>query len=160
MGTPEFWVLVAFVIFLGLLVYLGVPGKILGALDNRAVKIRAELDEARALREEASRVLADYARKREQAEREAEQLIADAKAEAERVAADAKVKAEQFVARRTAQAEQKIAFAEAQAVSEVRSAAADAAVEAASRVLGAQAQGPLGDKLFDKGLSDVRAKLN
>ncbi|MFD1703160.1 ATP F0F1 synthase subunit B [Methylopila henanensis] len=160
MGTPEFWVLVAFVIFLGLLVYLGVPGKILGALDNRAVKIRAELDEARALREEASRVLADYARKREQAEREAEQLIADAKTEAERVAADAKIKAEQFVARRTAQAEQKIAFAEAQAVSEVRSAAADAAVAAASRVLGAQAQGPLGDQLFDKGLSDVRAKLN
>lgn len=161
MGTPEFWVLVAFVIFLGLLVYLGVPGKILHALDNRAVKIRAELDEARSLREEASRLLADFARRREEAEREAETLVANARIEAERVAAEAKLAAEQFVARRTAMAEQKIAQAEAQAVADVRAAAADAAVSAAAKVLSGQSQGgPLGDQLFDNGLSEVRAKLN
>lgn len=160
MGSAELWVAVGFVLFLGILVYAGVPGKILGALDIRSAKIKAELEEARALREEAGRVLADYARKREQAEAEAEQIIAAAKLDAERQAVDAKAKAEEFVARRTKMAEQKIALAETQAVAEVRAAAADAAVSAAERVLIAQAKGKLGDQLFDKGLSEVRSKLN
>lgn len=160
MGSATFWTLVAFVIFLGILVYVGVPRKILGALDTRSAKIKAELEEARALREEAGRVLADYARKREQAEAEAEQIVAAAKLDAERLAVDAKAKAEEFVARRTKMAEQKIAFAESQAVAEVRAAAADAAVSAAESVLSAQAKGRLGEQLFDKGLSEVRAKLN
>lgn len=160
MGSATFWTLVAFVIFLGILVYVGVPAKILGALDTRSAKIKAELEEARQLREEAARVLADYARKREQAEHEAAGIVAHAKADAERLAADAKAKAEEFVARRTKMAEQKIALAEAQAVAEVRSAAAEAAVAAAERVLTAQSKGALGDQLFDKGLSEVRAKLN
>ena len=160
MGSAEFWVLVAFVIFIGIVVYLGVPGKVTSALDRRAAKIKAELDEARALREEASRLLAEYARKRDQADREAEEIIASARADAERLAADAKAKVEEFVARRTRQAEQKIAMAEAQAVSEVRSAATDAAVAAAADVLTSQARGPLGGKLFDNGLSELRAKLN
>jgi F-type H+-transporting ATPase subunit b len=160
MGTPEFWVLVAFVIFIAGMVYLGVPGKITSALDSRAAKIRAELEEARSLREEASRVLADYARKRDQAEREAQEIVASAKLDAERLAADAKLKAEEFVARRTKMAEQKIALAEAQAIAEVRAAAADAAIGAAEKVLVGQTKGPLGEQLFDKGLSEVRGKLN
>lgn len=160
MGSAELWVAVGFVIFIGILVYVGVPGKILGALDTRSAKIKAELEEARALREEAGRVLADYTRKREQAEAEAEQIIAAAKLDAERQATDAKAKAEEFVIRRTKMAEQKIALAETQAVAEVRAAAADAAVSAAERVLFGQTKGKLGDQLFDKGLSEVRSKLN
>jgi F-type H+-transporting ATPase subunit b len=160
MGSAELWVLVAFVIFIGIVVYVGVPGKITGALDSRAAQIKAELDEARALREEAARVLAEYTRKREEAEQEAKALVENARRDAEAFAADAKVKADEFVARRTKAAEQKIALAESQAVSEVRAAAADAAVTAAERVLSAQTKGPLGDELFDKGLGEVRAKLN
>jgi len=160
MGSAEIWVLVAFVVFLGIVVYVGAPGKILAGLDSRSTKIKAELDEARALREEAARMLADYKRKREEAEREAEAIVANARRDAAAYAADAKAKAEEFVARRTKAAEQKIALAESQAVAEVRAAAADAAVSAAERVLTGQAKSGLGDQLFDKGLSEVRAKLN
>jgi F-type H+-transporting ATPase subunit b len=160
MGSAEFWVLVAFVIFFGIVFYVGAPTKILAGLDGRSAKIKAELDEARTLREEAQAVLADYKRKREEAEREAEAIVASARKDAEAYAQDAKAKAEDFVARRTKAAEQKIALAEAQAVAEVRSAAADAAVAAAERVLGAQAKAELGGQLFAKGLSEVRAKLN
>lgn len=160
MGSAELWVLVAFIIFMAIIVYVGVPGKILGGLDSRSNKIKAELDEAKALREEAASVLADYRRKREEAEQEAKAIVATAKKDAENYAADAKAKAEEFVARRTKAAEQKIALAESQAVAEVRAAAADAAVSAAERVLGAQAKGELGEQLFKTGLSEVRSKLN
>lgn len=160
MGSAEFWVAVAFVIFMAIVFYVGAPAKILDALDSRSAKIKAELEEARALREEAASVLADYKRKREEASREAEAIVASAKKDAEAYAADAKAKAEEFVARRTRAAEQKIALAESQAVAEVRAAAADAAVSAAERVLSGQAKGDLGTQLFEKGLSEVRAKLN
>jgi F-type H+-transporting ATPase subunit b len=160
MGSAELWVAVAFVIFLGVLVYFGVPGTIARALDSRSAKIKAELDEARSLREEAARVLDDYRRKREEAEEEAKAIVANAKTDAEGFAADAKAKAEEFVARRTRAAEQKIALAESQAIAEVRAAAADAAVAAAETVLVGQTKSGLGEQLFDKGLSEVRSKLN
>jgi F-type H+-transporting ATPase subunit b len=160
MGSAELWVAVAFVIFLGVLVYFGVPATIARTLDARSAKIKAELDEARSLREEAARVLDDYRRKREEAEEEAKAIVANAKTDAEGFAADAKAKAEEFVARRTRAAEQKIALAETQAIAEVRAAAADAAVAAAETVLVGQTKSGLGEQLFDKGLSEVRSKLN
>ena len=160
MGSVEFWVLVAFVLFFAIVFYVGAPAKILKALDDRSRRIKAELDEARALREEAAQVLADYKRKIAEAEQEAQAIVASAKKDAEAYAVDAQAKAKEFVARRTRAAEQKIALAESQAVAEVRAAAADAAVAAAERVLGAQARNGLGDDLFDKGLSEVRTKLN
>ena len=99
------------------------------ALDHRSARIKAELDEARRLRDEAGKLLAEYQRKQREAEREAEAIVADAKAEAERVAAEARVKMEEFVARRTKLAETKIGQAEAQALADVRAAAAEAAVD-------------------------------
>src|SRR5213075_2450000 len=101
LNEPENWVAVAFVIFIGLLIYLGVHKKIIEALDHRSARIKAELDEARRLRDEAGKLLAEYQRKQREAEQEAEAIVADAKAEAGRVAAEARVKMEEFVARRT-----------------------------------------------------------
>ena len=111
------------------------------SLDDRAARIKAELDEAKKLKEEAAALLADYQRKRGEAEHEAADIIAGAKAEAERLAADAKAKLEEFVARRTKLAETKIAQAEAQAAADVRAAAAEAAVAAAEKILAAANQG-------------------
>jgi len=156
----ETWVAIAFVVFIGLLAYLGVHKKITEALDHRRDRIKADLDEARRLKDEAMALLAQYQRKRQQAENEAQSIITEAKAEAERLAAEAKVKAEEFVTRRTKLAEQKIAQAEAQAVAEVRSAAAEAAVAAAEKILTAEAKGPLANELVAKGVEDVRKKLN
>jgi F-type H+-transporting ATPase subunit b len=159
-AEPEFWVAVAFFILMGLFAYLGVHRTVLKRLDNRSDRIRAELDDARRLKEEAGKVLAQYKARQASAEREAQDIIASAKAEAERIAAEAKAKMEDFVARRTKTAEGKIALAEAQALADVRAAAANAAVSAASTILSQSVKGPVADDLLAKGIAEVRAKLN
>lgn len=157
---PETWVAIAFIILMGVFVWLGVHRTVLTALDHRADRIKGELDDARRLKEEAAKVLAEYKAKRTTAEREADEIVANAKAEAERIASDAKAKMEDFVARRTKTAESKIALAEAQAVADVRAAAADAAVQAASTILSQSVKGSLADDLLAKGIDEVRRKLN
>ena len=156
----EVWVTLAFVVFLGLLGYVGVHKSLAKALDDRAARIKAELDEARKLKDEAALLLAEYQRKRQQAESESQEIVAGAKAEAERLAVEAKARIEEFVARRTKMAETKIAQAEAQAAAEVRSAAADAAVAAAERILSREAKGELANALIAKGIADIGKKLN
>jgi len=159
-AEPETWVAVAFVILMGVFAYVGVHKKVLSALDHRGARIKAELDDARRLKDEAAKVLAEYQTRRATAEREAEDIVAGAKAEAERIATEAKAKMEDFVARRTKAAESKIALAEAQALADVRAAAADAAVSAASRLLSQTVKGQVADDLLTKGIAEVRQKLN
>lgn len=157
---PETWVAIAFVILLALFAYLGIHKTVLTALDHRSQRIKAELDDAKRLKEEAAKLLGEYQTRRASAEREAEEIIANAKAEAERIATEAKAKMEDFVTRRTKTAESKIALAEAQALADVRSAAANAAVEAASTILSQSVKGSVADDLLAKGIAEVRAKLN
>ncbi|QPF85484.1 ATP F0F1 synthase subunit B [Bradyrhizobium genosp. L] len=157
---PETWVAVAFVVLMIVFAYLGVHRTLLTALDHRAERIKAELDDARRLKDEANKLLGEYKARRASAEREAQDIIASAKAEAERIAAEAKTKMEDFVARRTKTAESKIALAEAQAVADVRAAAANAAVAAASTILSQSVKGPVADDLVGKGIAEVRSKLN
>ena len=157
---PETWVAVAFVLFIGVIGYVGAHKKIIEALDHRSARIKAELDEARRLRDEAEKLLAEYQRKQGEAEREATAIIAEARAEAERVAAEARGKMEEFVARRTRLAEAKIGQAEAQALADVKAAAADAAVAAAEKILRETAKGKVADDLVAQGIADVKAKLN
>jgi F-type H+-transporting ATPase subunit b len=159
MFEAEFWVAVAFFLFLGVLAYFGVHKLILTSVDQRRDRIKAELDEARRLKEEAQALLAEYQRKQGEAEQEAAAIVAGAQAEADRLVVEAKAKMEEFVARRTKMAETKIAQAEAQAVADVRAAAADAAIAAAERVLTENVKGPVADKLVAKGIEDL-SKLN
>jgi F-type H+-transporting ATPase subunit b len=156
----ETWVAIGFVLFVALLAYLGVHKSIIQALDHRADKIKADLDDAKRLKDEATALLAEYQKKRQEAETEAQEIVAEAKVEAERMAADAKTKAEEFVVRRTRMAEQKIAQAEAQAIADVRGAATEAAVAAAERILAAEAKGEVAANLIAKGVEDVRKNLN
>ncbi len=159
-AEPEFWVAVGFIILMGIFAYLGVHRTVLTALDHRSERIKAELDDARRLKQEAASVLEEYKARRASAEREAENIVAAAKVDAERIASEAKVKMEDFVARRTKAAESKIALAEAQALADVRAAAADAAVTAASTILSQAVKGQLADDLLAKGITEVREKLN
>lgn len=156
----EDWVAVAFVILMGLFAYLGLHRTILKALDHRRDRIRNELDDARKLKDEAQALVAEYRARRQSAEKEAEEIIAGAKAEAERIASEARTKMEDFVTRRTRMAETKIAQAEAQALADVRAAAADAAVEAASRIISGSMKGQAADQLIARGIEEVRRKLN
>ncbi|RAI42980.1 ATP F0F1 synthase subunit B [Rhodoplanes roseus] len=156
----EFWVAVAFVLLLLVLLKLGAHKTVTGALDDRTRRVQAELDEARRLRGEAEALLAEYQRRRQEAEKEAEAIVANARAEGERLQAEGKAKVEEFVVRRTKMAETKIAQAEAQAVAEVKSAAAEAAVAAAETLLTETVKGQVATKLLTDGIKDLAAKLN
>jgi F-type H+-transporting ATPase subunit b len=160
MIEAEAWVAVAFVLFLGILVYVGAHRRVIDGIDQRQARIKAELGEARRLREEAQALLVEYQRKRHDADREAEAIIATANAEAERLAAEGKTRLEDFVARRTKMAETKIAQAEAQALADVRSSAADAAVAAAEKILSTTAKGKIADDLLARGIADLRKSFN
>ena len=160
MLEPETWIALAFCLFVAGLGYLGVHKFVLKALDDRSDRIRAELDEASRLKNDAIALLADYQRKRNEADSEAQSIIAGAQAEAERLAVEAKAKIEEFIERRTKMAEAKIAQAEAQAMADVRSAAAEAAVSAAEKILTQEAKGSLGGTLVAKGIDEVGKKLN
>jgi F-type H+-transporting ATPase subunit b len=160
LAEAETWVAIAFVIFVGVLIYFGVHKLIVNTLDQRTARIRGELDEARRLKDEAAALLAEYRRKQQTAEREAAEIVAGAKAEAERLAAEAKTRMDEFVARRTRMAETKIAQAEAQALADVRAAAADAAVAAAEKILTQTVKGSVADDLLSKGIAELKSKLN
>ena len=155
-----FWALVSLIIFLVLLAYLKVPASIGRSLDERAANIAKELEEARRLREEAQALLAEYHRKRKEAEEEASNIIAAATREAKAFVEEAKQKTEEYVARRNKLAEQKIASAETEAINEVRSLAVDLAVAAASKVVADKVDAKTEGALFKTSLEEVKARLN
>lgn len=154
------WATVALLIFVAILLYIKVPAMLSKSLDARSDKIRAELDDARRLREEAQALLVEYQKKRKEAEQEAAAIVAAAKNEAAMLADDAHKKTEDYVARRTALAEQKIGQAEREAINEVRASAVDLAVEAARKVLGDKVDAKADTGLFKASLAEVQAKLN
>jgi F-type H+-transporting ATPase subunit b len=156
----EFWVGAAFVIFAGLLVWLGVHKTIGGMLDARGQKVRDQLAEAERLRREAEQLLASITKEREAAEKTAHDIIANAKEQAKRLKAEAKIQLEEQIKRRAELAERKIAQAEAQAASEVKAAAADLAAELAEKVLTARLGTQSGDPLIDRAIKEIPAKLS
>jgi F-type H+-transporting ATPase subunit b len=158
--SDTFWALVGLVLFLVILAYFGVHKTVLRALDARTARIKAELDEARKLREEAQALLADYQRRRRDAEAEAEAIVEEARREAERMTREATEKLRELVERRTKSAEEKIAQAEAQAIAEVRGRAAEIAVEAARRILEEKVQGEVADRILGDSIEAVRKHLN
>lgn len=155
----SFWATVGLFIFIGLMLYLGVPKMIASMLDKKIKQIEDDLNEAKRLREEAQAMLADYERKRKAAESEAEEIVTAAKEEADRLAEEAAASLEDLVNRRTRAVEEKIAQAEAQALGEVRARSADVAVEAARAILTKQ-MAEKGNDLVDQSIKDVAAKLN
>lgn len=154
------WVLISLIIFIGICLYVKVPGMVSKALDARASRISNELDEARKFREEAQALLGEYQKRRKEAEQEAAAIVEAAKREAEMLAEEAKQRTEDYVTRRTALAEQKIGQAERDAVAEVRSSAVDLAVEAARKLMAGHADAKAGADLFKASLQEVKSKLN
>ncbi|MCX8996320.1 F0F1 ATP synthase subunit B [Rhizobiaceae bacterium BDR2-2] len=155
-----FFAFVGLILFFVLLAFLKVPGKVGKSLDERAQKISEELAEAKRLREEAQQLLAEYQRKRKEAEAEAAGIIAAAEREATALTAEARQKTEEFVVRRNALTEQKIKQAETEAVNAVRAAAVDLAIAAAGKVLAGKADGAVRDELFRNAVGEVKTRLN
>jgi len=157
---PEFWVAVGFVIVIGLIIYLGAPKMIGNVLDDRALAIKAELDEAARLRAQAQALLADYKRKSANAETEAAAIISEARADAERVAGEMRAALAMQIERRGKQAQEKIAQAEAAAMAEIRALAADAAASAAEKLILARMDEKRAGAMVEQSLKDLGAKLN
>jgi F-type H+-transporting ATPase subunit b len=157
---PEFWVTVAFLLAIAAAVYLRVHAMIASALDERAAKIRAELDEARRLREEAQQLLAEYQRKQRDALKEAEEIAARSREEAERLAAQGRRDLEAAIERRRQMAEEKIAQAEAKAVAEIRAAAVEVAIAATRQILTRQLTEQRRAELIDEAIQALPAKLH
>ena len=157
---PEFWVAVSFFLFVGVVLYLGVHKKIASALDARAAAIAKELEEAKRLREEAEKVLADYRRKQGDVAKETKGIIDLASKEAEILAAETRRSMKEQFERRMKLAKDKIARAEAEALREVRAAAAEAAVKAAQMVIAARLTPEAADKLVSQGIDALKGKLN
>ncbi len=155
----HFWEGVGLVLLVAGLIWLKAPKMAVSALDARAQRIQAQLDEATKLREEAQQLLADIKAQREASERQAEEMLAIAKAEAERLAAEAKVKLEEQIKRRGELAERRIALAQSQAAGEVKAAAAELAAQAAEAVLAARLTAAKSDPLIDAAVGQVATKL-
>jgi F-type H+-transporting ATPase subunit b len=155
---PEFWVLVAVLVFMAI---VWKPGKrlLLDGLDARATRIRTELDAARSLREEAERALAAYQLKERDAATEVEQILGHATAEAERIAAQAARDLEEMLQRRRRQAEERIAQEEAKALAEIRSVTVDVAISAARRVIAAELDENRGAALIDTAIAALPRQL-
>ncbi len=160
LATAEFWVAVSFVLFLATIVYFGAHKKVAVALDARADAIAKELADAKALRDEAESVLADYRKKTSNAAQEAQDIIDLAAKEAEALAAETSRNMTEQFERRMKMAEDKIAQAETDALRDVRAAAADAAVAAAQTVIAGKMTVQTADELICTSIDDLKSKLN
>jgi F-type H+-transporting ATPase subunit b len=160
LSNTNFVVLISFLLFIAVLLYLKVPSLLGGMLDKRAEGIKSELDEARALREEAQSLLASYERKQKEVQEQADRIVAHAKMEAAEAAEQAKADLKVSIARRMKAAEDQIASAEASAVKEVRDRAVSVAVAVAKDVVAKQMTAEQGAKLIDVAISEVEAKLH
>lgn len=160
LGNTDFVVTLGFIAFFGVLIYFKVPSLLTGLLDKRAEGIKSDLDEARALREEAQTLLASYERKHKEVQEQAGRIVAAAKEEATVAADQAKADLTASITRRLAAAEEQIVSAQAAAIKEVRNQAATVAVAAARDVITKQMTSASGNALIDAAIAEVEAKLH
>ena len=158
--NTDFVVLLAFLVFIGILFYFRVPSRIGELLDRRAASIRSDLDEARSLREEAQTLLASFERRSRENEAQTERIVAQARTEAEEAAAQARRDLDAQVARRLAGAEEQLASAEAAAVRQIRDRAVEVAVAAAAEVIAERMSDARQTAMIDRSIETVAAKLH
>lgn len=155
---PTFWTAIAFVIFIVAL-FKPVKKALMAGLDSRIEQIRAEVEEAQRLREEAQTLLASYQRKQREAAQEAEDIVKQAKEDAALHRAEARKSLEEMLRRQEALAIGKIAQAEAAAVQEVREVAIDLAIAATEKILAEKVRGELSDRIVEKAIGELPRKL-
>ncbi|MEO9573189.1 MAG: F0F1 ATP synthase subunit B [Tateyamaria sp.] len=160
LSNTDFIVSIAFILFVGVLFYFKVPAMLSKMLDDRAGGIQSELDEARALRDEAQALLASYERKHKEVQEQADKIVAQAKVDAEAAADQARADLERSIERRMASAEDQIASAQAGAIKEVRDQAVSVAIAAARDVIAKQMTAGNANKLVDDAIAQVDSKLH
>ncbi len=157
---PETWVAIAFILFVGVVLYYKLPGKIADALDLRSAAIARELEEARKLRTEAEFLLEDYKRRAESAQTEAEEIIAQAEREASAYAKEARTAFDELIARRLSVAEQKIKLEEEKARKQIRAQAAELAISAAEQLIEQKVTGNIAENTITASLDRIKKRLH
>ncbi|WP_262386538.1 ATP synthase subunit b [Roseobacter fucihabitans] len=160
LSNTDFVVFLGLAVFIGILIYFKVPGLLLGMLDKRAEGIKSELDEARALRDEAQTLLASYERKQREVQEQADRIVAAAKEEAGVAAEQARADLEVSLERRMAAAVEQIATAQGAALKEVRDQSVSVAIAVAREVIAQQMTAAQGNSLIDNAIMEVDAKLH
>lgn len=146
----------AMLVLLIVFLWKKVPAAIGKALDAKIAGIKAQLDEAAALRAEAEQLKAEYEARAAASEGEAAAMLERARHEADSIRAKAETDAAALVERRTRMAEDKIAAEERAALSALRATAADAAAKAAARII-VERHDAAGDKaLVDQAIAGIR----
>ncbi|MCH7937153.1 MAG: F0F1 ATP synthase subunit B [Proteobacteria bacterium] len=159
LNDPTFWVMIAFVIFVGA-VARPISRAIAGGLDKRADKIRADLEEAAKLREEAQDLLASYQRQQRDAVKEAEAIVEHAKEEAERLTQQGRERLGAALERRQKQAMDRIAQAEAAALEQVQAHTIDVALGATRDFLADNLKGKQAEALIEAAIKELPKKLH
>ncbi len=157
---PTFWVAGSFTVFVGGVIWSGAHKKIAAMLDERTASIKTQINEAKSLKEETEKLLADYRARQRDAEKEAADILAQAQEDAKIMAKEAKADIKALIERRTRAAEEKITQAEAAAVKQVKAAAVDVAIAAATEVLADAMKGKAGGELVDKAVNSVEGRLH
>jgi F-type H+-transporting ATPase subunit b len=157
---PEAWVAIAFVVFVGVLLYYKIPGMLVKALDQRSAAIARELEEARRLRAEAESLLTDYKKRAENAETEAGEILAQAEREAAAYAKEARIAFDEMIARRLSVAEQKIKLEEEKARKQIRAQAAELAVAAAEQLIEQKVTGKVAESTITASLDRIKKRLH
>ncbi|WP_341863704.1 F0F1 ATP synthase subunit B [Gymnodinialimonas sp. 57CJ19] len=160
LGNTDWIVFLGFLLFLAVIFYFGVPKMLMGMLDSRADGIRSELDEARALREEAQTLLASYERKAREVEEQSARIVSEARINAETAAEQAKADIAASITRRLAAAEDQISSAVTKANRSVRDNAAAVAVAAAAEVIAKSTSAADQNKLIDDAIEEVGRQLH
>ena len=158
--NAEFIVTLAFIVFVGLLIYLGVPGRITRLLDDRAQMIRNDLDEARLLKDEARALLASYEAKQTEMQAQSARIVATAKEEAQAAGVQARLDLDAAITRRMAAAEEQIASAVKAAEKAVRDQAVSVSIAVAGEVLARQMTAEGAKASIDAAIAQVSAKLH
>ena len=157
---PTFWVLVAFIGFVGVLVYFKVPGMVTKGLDARAEKIKADLEDADALLKEAQDLLASYQKKQREAADEAQEIKARAKEEGKRIVENGRARLEDSLQRREKLAVDRITQAEASALDEIRARTVDIALDATRDLLADNLSDHKANAMLDDAIKELPGRLN
>lgn len=159
LGDSSFWVLISFLLFVGLVSYFRIPRKVLDALDKRGTGISNELHEAKALRQEAQNMLASYRRKQKEAEKETEEILAQAEREADRLVTEGRAEIDLHTKRQIAMTDERIRQSQQRAEAELRSLAVETAVQAAQTILREQAASTTGDATIEESIRALSKAL-
>ena len=160
LGNTNFVVLIAFIIFIGALIYFKAPHFVGRFLDGRIEVIRSQIENASQIRDDAAKANEEASQANEDSKQQAEQAVAAAHRDAELFVENARKTIEQTVERRLQAAEEQIASAEAAAVAGVRNEAISIAVEAAGQVISESMTKDDRRAMMNRAMEDLRSNLN